>query len=52
MNKQSIGNLLAGLIFLVIAVVDYTNDTSGIGTVFLIFAAVFIGLAFTGKRSK
>jgi hypothetical protein len=46
------GNILAGLIFLVIAVVDFTNDTSGIGTVFLIFAAVFMGLAFTSKRIK
>jgi uncharacterized membrane protein len=52
MNRQTIGNLLAGIIFLVVAIVDYTKDTSGIGTVFLVFAAVFLGLAFTGKKPK
>jgi uncharacterized membrane protein len=52
MNRQTIGNAVAGIIFLVVAVVDYTKDTSGIGTVFLVFAAVFLGLAFTGKKPK
>jgi uncharacterized membrane protein len=52
MNRQTIGNLLAGIIFLVVAIVDYAKDTSGIGTVFLVFAAVFLGLAFTGKKPK
>jgi FtsH-binding integral membrane protein len=52
MYSHTIGNALAGIIFLVIATVDYTKDTSGIGTVFLVFAAVFLGLAFTGKKHK
>jgi hypothetical protein len=52
MNRQTLGNVLAGIIFLIIAIVDFAKDTSGIGTVFLVFAAVFLGLAFTGKNSK
>jgi hypothetical protein len=52
MNKQSIGNALAGIIFLIVAVIDFTKDTSGIGVVFLIFAAVFLGLAFSGNKNK
>jgi uncharacterized membrane protein len=52
MNRQTIGNALAGIIFLVVAIVDYTKDTSGIGTVFLVLAAVFLGLAYTGKKPK
>jgi hypothetical protein len=52
MNKQSIGNALAGFIFLIVAIIDFTKDTSGIGVVFLIFAAVFLGLAFTGNKNK
>jgi len=40
------------MIFLIDAVVDFTKDTTGLGIVFLIFAAVFLGLAFTGKRNK
>jgi hypothetical protein len=50
MSRQRLGNALAGLTFLVIAIVDFTNDSSGIETVFLVFAAVFLGLAFTGKK--
>jgi hypothetical protein len=30
--------------FLVIAIVDFTRDSSGLGSVFLVFAAVFVGL--------
>jgi hypothetical protein len=52
MNKQSIGNALAGVIFLIVAIIDFTKDTSGIGVVFLTFAAVFLGLAFTGNKNK
>ena len=38
MSKQALGNALAGILFLIIAVVDFTRDDSGIGTVFLVFA--------------
>jgi hypothetical protein len=52
MSKQAVGNVLAGIAFLVIAVVDFTRDSSGIGTVFLVFAAVFVGLALSGKNGR
>jgi uncharacterized membrane protein len=52
MSKQAIGNALAGMAFLVIAIVDFTRDSSGIGTVFLVFAAVFVGLALSDKSSR
>jgi hypothetical protein len=29
--------------------VDFTRDSSGIGVVFLVFAAVFLGLGLSGK---
>ena len=44
MSKQALGNALAGVAFLVIAVVDFTRDSSGAGVAFLVFAAVFFGL--------
>jgi hypothetical protein len=50
MRKQVIGNAIAGVLFLVIAIVDFTRDTSGIGVVFLVFAAVYLGLAIEGAR--
>jgi hypothetical protein len=50
MSKQALGNQLAGLVFLVIAIVDYVRDSSGIGTVFLVFAGVFLGTQFLGRR--
>ena len=50
MSKQALGNGLAGLVFLVIAIVDYVKDSSGIGTVFLIFAGVFLAMQFRGRR--
>jgi hypothetical protein len=40
-SKQALGNVLAGIAFLVVAIVDFTRDSSGIGVVFLVFAAVF-----------
>jgi hypothetical protein len=52
MSKQAIGNALAGMAFLVIAIVDFTRDSSGLGSVFLVFAAVFVGLALSGKGSR
>jgi hypothetical protein len=51
MSRQALGNAAAGVLFLVIAIVDFTRDDSGVGVVFVIFAAVFLGLAFSG-RSK
>ena len=52
MSKQALGNTLAGLVFLVIAIVDFVRDSSGIGFVFVIFAAVFLGLASRDKRTR
>jgi hypothetical protein len=50
MSRQALGNALAGVLFLIIAIVDFTRDDSGIGVVFLVFAAVFLGLAFSGRK--
>jgi hypothetical protein len=50
MSRQRWGNALAGVTFLVVAIVDFANDSSGIGTVFVIFAAVFLGLAFADRK--
>lgn len=52
MSRQTLGNALAALLFLVVAIVDFTRDSSGIGVVFVIFAAVFLGLAFSGKNKR
>jgi hypothetical protein len=49
MSKQALGNVLAGVAFLIVAIVDFTRDSSGIGVVFLVFAAVFLGLACQAK---
>jgi hypothetical protein len=51
MSKQALGNAAAGILFFIVAVVDFTRDSSGIGVVFLVFAAVFLGLAFSGRRT-
>jgi hypothetical protein len=51
MSTQALGNALAGILFLVIAIVDFTRDSSGIGVVFLVFAAVFLGLAASGRKA-
>jgi len=37
---------------MVIAIVDFTRDTSGVGAVFLVFATVYAGLAIAGARRK
>ena len=50
MSKQALGNLLAGVAFLVIAIVEYVSDSSGVGTVFLIFAGVFLAMHSRGRR--
>jgi hypothetical protein len=52
MDKQVIGNAVAALLFIVIAIVDFTRDTSGIGVVFLVFAAVYVGLTIAGARKN
>jgi hypothetical protein len=52
MSKQALGNAAASLLFLAIAIVDFINDSSGIGAVFLVFAAVYLGLALSGKNRK
>jgi hypothetical protein len=49
MSRQAVGNAVAGVLFFIVAVVDFTRDSSGIGVVFLVFAAVFLGLAFSGR---
>jgi hypothetical protein len=50
MPRQALGNALAGLAFLAIAIYDFSHDSSGIGVVFVVFAAVFIGLAASGRN--
>jgi hypothetical protein len=52
MSKQALGNVLAGVAFLVVAIVDFTRDSSGIGVVFLVFAAVFLGLGVSDRRKR
>jgi hypothetical protein len=52
MSRQALGNALAGVLFLIVAIVDFTRDSSGIGVVFVVFAAVFLGLAFSGKSKR
>jgi len=51
MSRQALGNALAGVLFFIIAIVDFTRDSSGIGVVFLVFAAVFLGLAFSDRKT-
>ena len=51
MSRQALGNAAAGVLFLTVAIVDFTRDDSGIGVVFVVFAAVFLGLAFSGRNS-
>ena len=52
MSKQAIGNALSGVLFLAVAIVDFTRDSSGVGVVFLVFAAVFLGLASSGRNRR
>jgi uncharacterized membrane protein len=51
MSRQALGNALAGVTFLVVAILDFTRDSSGIGVVFLVFAAVFLRLAASERRA-
>ncbi len=50
MSKEALGNALASVVFLVIAITGYVRDSSGIGLVFLIFAGVFLALQFRRRR--
>jgi hypothetical protein len=52
MSRQALGNLLAGVLFLIVAIVDFTRDSSGIGVVFLVFAAVFLGLGLSARQHQ
>ena len=52
MSRQALGNAAAGVLFLIVAIYDFTQDDSGIGVVFLGFAAVFLGLAFSGRNKQ
>jgi hypothetical protein len=49
MSRQALGNGVAGVLFFIVAIVDFTRDSSGIGVVFLVFAAVFLRLAFSAR---
>jgi hypothetical protein len=51
MSRQALGNAVAGILFLLVAIVDFTRDSSGIGVVFVVFAAVFLGLAASARKS-
>ena len=51
MSRQALGNAFAGVLVFIIAIVDFTRDSSGIGVVFLVFAAVFLGLAFSARKT-
>jgi len=52
MSKQALGNQVFGLVFLVIAIIEYVRDSSGIGLVFLVFAGVFLALQFRGRPAE
>lgn len=52
MSRQALGNALAAIVFLIVAIFDFTRDDSGIGVVFVVFAAVFLGLAFSGRKQQ
>jgi hypothetical protein len=52
MSRQALGNAVAGVLFLIVAIYDFTQDDSGIGVVFVIFAAVFLGLALSGMKAQ
>ena len=51
-SRQAVGNALAGVVFLIVAIVDFTRDSSGIGVVFLVFAAVFLGLGLSRTQNR
>jgi hypothetical protein len=38
-------------LFFVVAIVDFARDSSGIGVVFLVFGAVFVGLGISSRNA-
>jgi uncharacterized membrane protein len=50
MNLQKFGNAAASLLFFIIAIYDYTHDSTGIGTVFLVFGAIYLGITLSAKK--
>jgi hypothetical protein len=50
MNWKRIGNVSAGVLFLIAAVWSFTWEASGTGAVFLTFAAVFLGLGLSAQE--
>jgi hypothetical protein len=44
MSRQALGNALAGVLFLIVAIVDFTRDSSGIGVVFVVFDVVYVNI--------
>jgi hypothetical protein len=52
MNYHRVGNAVAALLFMVVAIVDLARDDSGVGTIFAIFGAVFLGLALSPKARR
>jgi hypothetical protein len=52
MSKQALGNAIAGVLFLILGIYDFTRDDSGIGVVFVVFAAMYLGLAFSGLTKQ
>ena len=52
MSRQALGNAVAGVLFLIVAIYDFVQDDSGIGVVFVTFAALFLGLAFSGMKQQ
>jgi hypothetical protein len=51
MSRQALGNVAAGVLFFVVAIVDFARDSSGIGVVFLVFGAVFVGLGISSRNA-
>jgi drug/metabolite transporter (DMT)-like permease len=51
MSRQAWGNTVAGVVFLIIAIVEFTRHSPGLGVVFLLLAAVFLGLGLSSRRA-
>ena len=52
MSKHALGDQVFGLAFLVIAIIEYVRDSSGIGLVFLVFAGVFLAPQFRTRPAE
>jgi uncharacterized membrane protein HdeD (DUF308 family) len=51
MSRHAWGNLLAGVLCFIVAIIDFARDSSGIGVVFLVFAAVFVSLGLSRRTA-